>query len=407
LEVNKKAPSKNAKTFSEAKQAIRKSFGKCRGKLDITEDPKIAIEVLDDGIKGLRPIEQALVAEHIFRKTIEESIGVGIAGFDVCWKQIYVNPIFCDMVGWPASELLHNPYPQPYLIRGARGGAETRLIDLVNRNVSSPRGFELQLARKDGTRFWALIHSNVLSDSKGDAIGRLISVADIEDQKKAESVLRLLSTSLIDAQERERKLVSQDLHDSIGGRLAGIKYGLEKILACPHPHQDPLFSMIGDTVEVVRAALEETQRISRNLHPSILDDLGLLAAVRGYCREFQHCYPHIGMDLKLTLKEQGVPDALKILIYRILQEALNNAAKHSRAKNVTVDLQLRKSRLTLSVADDGRGFDPESVLSASNPSVGMGLKGMQERAQLFGGTFSLNSRHGRGTKIRVAWDVEP
>ncbi|MEJ2660392.1 MAG: PAS domain S-box protein, partial [Desulfobacteraceae bacterium] len=223
-------PIKNRDQLTDAKEAIKKCIGRHEGKLDVKEDPKIAIEVLDDEIKGFRPIEQALVAEHIFRKTIEESIGVGIAGFDSNWKQIYVNRIFCDMVGWSAAELMNAPYPQPYLIQSPHEAHAQRLIDAIKLSVSSPRGIEYQFQRKNGTCFWVLIHSNVLSDSGGDSIGQLISISDIDDLKRAEGALRRLSTKLIDAQERERRLVAQDLHDSIGGRLAGLKYGLEKIV---------------------------------------------------------------------------------------------------------------------------------------------------------------------------------
>jgi PAS domain S-box-containing protein len=393
-------------SFSDAKMAIRKSIHKHEGKLDVKEDPKIAIEVLDDEIKSYRPIEQALVAEHLFRKTIEESIGVGIAGFDLNWKQIYVNRIFCNMVGWSAADLMNMPHPQPYLIPCAGDPAAPSLVELIDRGVSSPQGFEYQLKHKNGTCFWTLIHSNVLPDSNGESIGRLISVADINHQKKAEYTLRQLSTSLIDAQERERKLVAQDLHDSIAGRLAGIKYGMEKILARIDPENVEIGDVLQDTIEVVRSTLEATRRISRNLHPSILDDLGLLSAVRGYCREFQQLYPHIRMDLKLALNEERVPDALKILTYRVLQEALNNVAKHSRAKNVKVVLVHRFRRLVLKIKDDGKGFSRENLPTSPETSHGMGIRGMQERAQLFGGTFDLDSRPGRGTSIRVAWRMD-
>ena len=392
--------------FSEAKEAIRKSIGRHEGKLDVKEDPKIAIEVLDDEIKSYRPIEQALVAEHLFRKTIEESIGVGIAGFDLYWKQLYVNRIFCDMVGWTASELMDAPYPQPYLIPKPGQPDVKRLIDIIDSTASSKGGIEYQFHRKNGTTFWALIHSNVLSDSDGESIGQLISIADIDDLKKAENTLRQLSTRLIDAQERERKLVAQDLHDSIGGRLAGIKYGLEKIAAQTSSDNDEINAALNDIVTVVRSTIEETQRINKALHPSIVDDLGLRAAVRGYCHEFQNLYPHITVDLEQELNEAVLPDSLKILTYRVLQEALNNVAKHSCARNVSIALFHRQDCLDLTIVDNGKGFDTVTLLSTLGPSSGMGLQGMQERAELFGGTFHLDSKINDGTRIHVSWPID-
>lgn len=400
-------PINNQKQLTDAKEAIKKSISRHEGQLDVREDPKIAIEVLDDEIKGYRPIERALVAEHIFRKTIEESIGVGIAGFDVNWKQIYVNRIFCNMVGWSAAELMSAPFPQPYLIQTSDEANALHLIDIIDASVSSHRGIEYQFQRKDGTRFWVLIHSNVLSDSDGESIGQLISIADIDDLKKAEDALRRLSTKLIDAQEQERRLVAQDLHDSIGGRLAGIKYGLEKIVAQKDSNNKETIFVLNDLIDVVRSTLEENQRITKKLHPSIVDDLGLQAAVRGYCREFQQLYPHIDVDLKQELNEAGLPDSFKILTYRVLQEALNNAAKHSHAEHVGVALRHHADRLELTVIDDGKGFDKTSVSNANRSASGMGLQGMRERAELFGGTFRLDSRIGQGTKIRVTWPIDP
>jgi PAS domain S-box-containing protein len=397
----------NQEQLTDAKEAIKKSIGRHEGKLDVKEDTKIAIEVLDDEIKDYRPIEQALVAEHIFRKTIEESIGVGIAGFDLNWKQIYVNRIFCDMVGWSAAELMNVPFPQPYLTQTSEEAKTLPLIDVIDASLSSQRAVEYQFQNKSGTRIWVLIHSNVLSDSDGDSIGRLISIANIDELKKAENTLRRLSTRLIDAQERERRLVAQDLHDSIGGRLAGIKYGLEKIAVRKDDNSKETNAALSDLIAIVRATLEETQRITKELHPSIVDDLGLRAAVRGYCREFQQLYPHIAVNIRQELNEAGLPGSLKILTYRVLQEALNNVVKHSSAKNASICLRHRPDRLELTIADDGKGFDGKTLSNTTKPAGGMGLQGMQERAELFGGSFHLESGFGRGTKIRVVWPVDP
>ena len=328
--MNKKSRMTKNEPLSDAKKAIKRSIGRYRGKLKVEEDPEIAIEVLDDEIKAYRPVEQALVAEHIFRKTIEESIGVGIAGFDLDWKQIYVNRTFCKMVGWPESDLMGHAYPPPYVIQAG----QRAFIEAIQQAVSLPGGVEFEFQRKNAPPFWALIYSNELTDTDGKTVGRLISVADIDNQKKSESTLRMLSTRLIDAQERERKLLSQDLHDSIGGRLAGIKYGLEKIVAKIKPSDSPVSDLVRDIIAVVRSTLEETQRITKNLHPSLMDDLGLLSAIREYCREFQHLYPQIAVDLDLRIDEADLPDTLKIMTYRVLQEAFNNIAKHSAAKNV-------------------------------------------------------------------------
>ena len=387
-----------------AKKAIIKSIGKRKGRLDNKEEPEMAIEVLADEIQGHVPIEQALVAEHMFRRTIEESIGVGIAGFDLAWNQIYVNRVFCEMVGWAEAELLEKPYPQLYLSHEGNRQATVALRETLQQ-LAYLEGVEFQFRHKKGYLFWVLILSNALCDANGDKIGWLISVANIDAQKRAETTLRQLTSRLIDARERERKHIAQDLHDSIGGRLSGIKYSLEKVLSDIDVKPADTGRALKDIIAIVRSTLEEAQRITKNLHPSTLDDLGLLSALRDYCLEFQRMYPKIQLSAVFDLDEHVVSEASKILVYRVLQEALNNVAKHSQAQNVNVSLCKSSNLIELTVEDDGRGFDATQARVAQRTSAGLGLEGMRERAELFGGKFSLDSRMGRGTTIRALWPI--
>ncbi len=388
--------------FTRAKESVKESLEKHKGKLHFKSEPEMAIEILDEKIQKSKPIEQALAAEHLFRKTIEESIPVGIAGFDTKWKQIYVNRVFCEMVGWSETELINMPFPQPYwpfeTIHIPPGDQQH-----IFHKILTFETIEIQFQRRDGDRFWGLVFSNVLADSTAASIGRLISVTDITAQKHAENALRLLSTKLIGAQETERKHIAQDLHDRIGGKLTGIKYGLENLISGLDPKQANLSMTLQDMVTAVRSTLEEAQRITKNLHPSILDDLGLISAVRGYCREFQQFYPSIQVQMTFNLEEQNVPESLKILIYRVLQEAMNNAGKHSDAQNVRVLLNNPSGKIELIIEDDGKGFIPENISEFSQPDGGLGIESMKERTELFDGKFVLQSQPGHGTKIRALW----
>jgi signal transduction histidine kinase len=230
-----------------------------------------------------------------------------------------------------------------------------------------------------------------------------MSVADISARKQAEESLKDLSSRLISAQEKDRQLVSQDLHDSIGGKLTGIKYGMEKVISDISAESIPLKAPLTDILSLVHSTIEETQRITKNLHPSILDDLGLLAALREICREFNEIYSEIQIERNIDIAENEVPEFLKILIYRILQESLNNVAKHSNADSVTVCLEEIDNRIELTVSDNGEGFDLNDVLEAESRDRGLGLQSIRERTELFGGKVEINTQKGAGTKIKASW----
>jgi signal transduction histidine kinase len=142
-----------------------------------------------------------------------------------------------------------------------------------------------------------------------------------------------------------------------------------------------------------------------DLRPSILDDLGILATISWFCRELQVVYTGMRVEQDIELKEEDVPEPLKIIIYRILQEALNNAAKHSSAKHVLVSLKKVKSKIQLTIEDDGKGFDLKQVARNYDISVmeGLGLMSMRERAELTGGVLKIRSQLGKGTSITASW----
>ncbi|MGD2186736.1 MAG: sensor histidine kinase, partial [Desulfobacterales bacterium] len=251
-----------------------------------------------------------------------------------------------------------------------------------------------------------LVLSATLTDSKGNKRGQLMSVADISARKHAEKALRDLSSRLINAQERERKIVSQDLHDSIGGKLTGIKYSLEKIISDLENVPDTLKTSLKDVLSIVQDTIEETQRITKHLHPSILDDLGLFAAIQGICREFKAIYSDIHITSNFEIDEHDVPGSLKILIFRILQEALNNVAKHSGADTVNLSLKKSKRTIELTIEDNGKGFDIHEALPADSPERGLGLQSIRERTELFGGSIDIRSKRGKGTSVCVDWPLK-
>jgi PAS domain S-box-containing protein len=405
LEQKVKKLKKTTVTYKQAKRDLKASLVKLEGTFENLSEPEMALEVLEQEDTEAQPVEKALIAEHIFRKAIEESIPCGISGFDMQGNQIYVNRVFCEMVGWPEEELVGAKYPFKYWSSDDMENAVDNFQLLLSGEVP-PDGIELPFRRKNGDRFWGLVLSATLTDSKGNKKGQLMSVADISARKRAEKALRALSSRLINAQETERKIVSQNLHDSIGGKLTGIKYSLEKIISDFGNVPDSSETSLKDVLSIVQSTIEETQRISKHLHPSILDDLGLFAAMREICLEFKEVYSDIQVTSSFEINEQDVPGPLKILIFRILQEALNNVAKHSGADTVNLTLKKNNRKIELIIEDNGKGYDLHKVLGSDSHGRRLGLQSMKERTELFGGSIDFRSKKGKGTTICANWPFQ-
>jgi signal transduction histidine kinase len=206
--------------------------------------------------------------------------------------------------------------------------------------------------------------------------------------------VRFLSSRLLTAQEEERRRIAIDLHDGIGGLLSAIKYQVEAA-----QRDDDL----KETVSLLQRAIEECRRIQMALRPSLLDDLGLLATFNWLIREFQKRTPGLTVEKQFEVEEQEIPTALRTVIFRITQEALNNIAKFSGADWMRVSLRKARGELVLTVQDNGRGFEIEKALTKGSTERGLGLASMRERTELSGGAFSIESSPGKGTVVRGTW----
>lgn len=241
-------------------------------------------------------------------------------------------------------------------------------------------------------------------------IGGIGIIEDISERKKAqealqesENRLRLLSSKLLAAQENDRKRIAGELHDSIGSLLSSIKMGIENTLAaaqksCLNP--DSLHSIVGLT----QHAMDESRRITADLRPAMLDDLGVVTTLGWFTRHYQSVHPCISVKALVMVEEADIPEHLKIVIFRVVQEAFHNVAKHSGANTVVLRLDQQHGLIRMAIEDNGRGFDP-AVLSGKEEK-GLGLISMSERVGYSGGTMTINSKEGRGTFIKASWPLE-
>jgi signal transduction histidine kinase len=228
----------------------------------------------------------------------------------------------------------------------------------------------------------------------------------MQELQISEQRLRVLSARLVEAQENERKRVAKEIHDGIGSNLVAIKYGLESILtrmAQNKPFGEGL--TMEQIIDYMKDTIEETRRISSDLRPSILDDKDLGASVGWICRRYQEIFPEITFNRLIEPEEMDVPQALKVVIFRILQEALNNVVKHSGADNVHLDIKKSDEQLLLKIKDNGRGFDQEDEYCPSSGD-GVGLMSMKERVELSGGSIEIISKKGEGSELKAIWGLK-
>jgi signal transduction histidine kinase len=216
--------------------------------------------------------------------------------------------------------------------------------------------------------------------------------------RESEGRLREMSARLMTIQEDGRKLFAREIHDGLGQMLASIKFKLESG-ARPGEPGSASVGVQAAVLAMVREAIEEVRRLQMDLRPPMLDDLGILATLTWFTREFFSVYARIRCENRLAVREEDVPAPLKTPIFRIAQEALNNVAKHSRADHCLLSLMRTGGGLALEIADDGAGFDTGAV------KAGFGLIGMKERAELSGGSLTVDSAPGRGTRIGARWPV--
>jgi signal transduction histidine kinase len=233
-------------------------------------------------------------------------------------------------------------------------------------------------------------------------------VREIEQHEQTEKALQvskaesqLLSAQLMTAQEMERKRIAAELHDEIGQALFGIKICVERALRemSMEAGSKCAVATLNAVIPIVQCAVEDVRRISMNLRPSMLDDLGIRATLAWFFRQYESVYPELEIVKDISLCESMVPEALKTVIYRLTQEAMNNVAKHASASTVFFTLREHDGLIEIVVKDDGIGFDQGKTEAAD----GMGLMCMKERIEFSGGLINITARKGFGTGIHVTW----
>ncbi len=262
---------------------------------------------------------------------------------------------------------------------------------------------EIVHTRKDGERRIVEGRWAVRKELGGDLIVLEINT-DITDRKRNESNLRQLSTYLMRVQDEERRKVARDLHDSAGQSLAALKINLDKLRKNLDPGSEKE-GVILDTLKIADNTINEIRSLAHMLHPPLLDEVGLVSAIRWLTEEFGH-HGNIKVEVKLDTNEHRLPQGVEIALFRVAQEALNNIYRHSGATRARVDLRQSDGNVVLRVTDNGKGISAELLSTiadakarmVSGQRVGVGILGMRERLAELGGRLEISSGE-KGTTI--------
>ena len=247
--------------------------------------------------------------------------------------------------------------------------------------------------------------TQALADANRDLRNEIVRREQAEVALRASrNELMALSEQLIGAQEGERKRIAVELHDSVGQSLSAVKYTLERGMELlRQPKLGNPAAVFQLAVRRIQESAESIRSISMNLRPKILDDLGAASAIQWFCRDFAEIYPSIAISAELGVSDREVPDRLATVVYRCVQELLNNVAKHAGARNVIVKLTLEDTVLALEVRDNGVGLENATAESRRH---GSGLRNLRERALMTGGQFNITRAPGRGTLAQLSWRLQ-
>jgi two-component system NarL family sensor kinase len=215
--------------------------------------------------------------------------------------------------------------------------------------------------------------------------------------------LRRLAYGLLRTQEAERMKVASELHDDVAPLVVMVKYMIEDAQArLARGAADEASDVMNGATSRLRDVLSELRRISTELRPRLLDDLGLGPALQWYCRGFEEACQSVAVKCRVSVEEREIPEELKLEVFRIVQEALSNVAQHAHADRVNVSLVRLGNELRLAIDDDGVGFDPGQV---AEQAIGLGMHAMRKRVDATGGTLALETAPHRGTRISAIWNL--
>ena len=347
--------------------------------------------------------EEALrQSEARFRSYFELGlIGMAIASPDKGWLE--VNDRLCQIFGYPRDELLTKTWAE--LTHPDDLATDVAQFDRVLNKEIDGYSLDKRFISKSGQTIWAAISAKCLRRADGSVDYFVAMVQDISERVAAEREragnvhrMAMLSHKLVAIQESTRRRLAQELHDRTSPNLAAIAINLESAALALRECD---WKLVGDRMADNRGLLEDTavgiREICADLRPPALDYAGLVAAVEAYVGQFAW-RTGIAVAFEYARDATRPPGEVESILFRIVQEALTNVAKHAQATRASVNLAIDNAMIVLTVSDDGRGFAPDQLFG----NAGLGLISMREMAEFLGGTFDIQSSPDGGTRVRAS-----
>jgi PAS domain S-box-containing protein len=356
-----------------------------------------------------RQAEVALQGQLQFSQQLIDIIPSPIYYKDVQGKYLGCNSAFEKFFGLSQDEIVGKAVSD---LAPKEWADIHRKSDLALLKEPGNRAYETMTEAADGKMHDIVVHKATYKDISGAAAGLVGVVTDITDLKQKEEALRasenklqVLSSHLLTVQERERRRISFELHDELGQSLTFLKLQVGSIGRKLRKDQGVIMEEVENTQDYVDQVLESIRGLSRELSPSVLEDLGLSAALHSMAEDFA---THSGIETSVSMTEADdlFPPESQILIYRIFQESLTNISKHAEARHVSLAIERGESEVNLVVEDNGKGFDTREVAARYSMEKGLGLAAMGERARMLEGSLEISSRKGEGTKVTVIIPIE-
>lgn len=371
---------------------------------DADGTPKSLVGMMQDITSMVLAEKELLEKEERYRKLFELSPS-GITLEDTEGNILAVNEAFCNATGYTREELVNQNVRKLIPEKPNREKQITRDISRIL--TGKVHKHEVLNVRKDGTLLYVELNEQLITLPDGRQ-GILAVSNDITPRKQAEELmqesrrqLEIFAQHLQEAREEERILLARELHDNLGQNLTALKIDVARILkrireAPSTGYSEQVIRQAGGMLELIDATIDLVRKISSDLRPRVLDELGIVSAIEWQIHEFTKL-SGIPCTVVIDHKNMVIPPEFSVGVFRIFQEMLTNIIRHSGATKVQISLRKKYNSVILEVEDNGKGIPPEKI----NDHKSLGLIGMRERALLFGGSVVISGKPGNGSHIRL------